>query len=67
MSELGKGGYLVPTAGLATRGGLDRYRISPTHYQIGTPHSPRSKSAGRTMLQAAKGADGEVEYCSRRL
>ena len=50
-TELGKGGYLVPTAGLATRGGLDRYRISPTHYQVDTSRSPRSKSAGRTLLQ----------------
>ena len=28
--------------------------MPPTHYQIGTPHSPRSKSAGRTMLQMQK-------------
>ena len=53
-AELGKGGYLVPTAGLGTRGGLDRGRIPPTYYQVGTPRSPRSKSAGRTMLQLQK-------------
>ena len=44
----------MPTAGLGTRGGLDRGRIPPTYYQVGTPHSPRSKSAGRTMLQLQK-------------
>ena len=50
-AELGKGGYLVPTAGLGTRGGLDRGRIPPTYYQVGTP---RSRSAGRTLLQLQK-------------
>ena len=41
----------MPTAGLATRGGLDRGRIPPTYYQTSNPRSLRSKLAGRTLLQ----------------
>ena len=55
MPSSRQGSYRVaigcPTAGLATRGGLDRGRIPPTHYQTGNPRSPCSKWAGRTLLQ----------------
>ena len=46
-SGLLSGAYIWP----ATRGGLDRGRILPTQYQTDNPRSPRSKSAGRTLLQ----------------